>query len=65
MGSMTDLYFRGGPNDGLPASLQVEDDMEYLWFKPATSGKSDRYRRTDETIEIGGLTRIVFEYAPE
>ncbi|WP_210587149.1 hypothetical protein [Streptomyces sp. GESEQ-35] len=62
---MADLYFRGGPNDGLAPTLAADDDHEYLWFQNGATGKTERYRRTSETMEINGSSRTVFEYAPE
>lgn len=63
---MTDLFFRGGPNDGWkPSELSAGDDQEYLWFQNTGTGKTERYRRTGETIEVDGVSRIVFEYVPE
>lgn len=65
IGSMADLYFRGGPNDGWAPDLPNVDDKESLWFKNGATGKTERYNRTSETVEIDGVARVVFEYAPE
>jgi hypothetical protein len=63
---MTDLFFRGGPKDGLkPSELSVDDDQEYLWIQNTSTGETERYRRTGESVDVEGVSRIVFEYAPE
>ena len=56
------LYFRGGLNDGVAQTLDLQAHGEVHYVYDHFSGPSEIYRPTNETITIDGTQYTVYEY---
>jgi hypothetical protein len=59
---VTNIYFRGGLNDGVAQALDVSGRHEIQCVYDHFNGPSDIYRPTAETVLMDGVEYAVVEY---